>query len=83
MVEQAGVRVASMLIHEGELVNNIVENGGLIENQCILSAKRLGHIKAIQPHLLRIDLLVPETPAFRARLLAELALDELDSPGIA
>ena len=75
MAVQAGRGIESMLRHRPELEGDVFEarrfQAVRDETQGILRIERLGHVESVQPHLLRIDLLVPET-AFRG---AGLALD--------
>ena len=48
----------------------------------IFGIEGLRHIKAVQPHLLRIDLFMPETALFCAGLAAELAVKGVHSPAV-
>ena len=71
-----------MLIHEEELLGDVVEVGGGLEGGGVLGAEGLGHVGPVEPHLVGIDLLVPVASAGRARLKVELAVEEPGGEGV-
>ena len=82
MSEQAGVRIAHVLVHEEELAGDVVEVGGLLEGGGVLGPKGLGHVGAVEPHLVGVDLLVPVAAAGGAGLKGELVVEELGGAGV-
>src|SRR5690606_9967193 len=64
MIQQPRLIVTAMPLHQHKLGRNIVKNLLFTEEPCIFSIKWLPHIQTVQPHLMRIDLFVPE-PSFR------------------
>ncbi len=82
MLEQAGVRIAHVLVHEEELVGDVVEVGGGLEGGGVLGAEGFGHVGAVEPHLVGVDLLVPVAAAGGARLKGELVVEELGGAGV-
>ncbi len=82
MLQQAGVRIAHVLVHEEELVGDVVEVGGGLEGDGELGAEGFGHVGAVEPHLVGVDLLVPVAAAGGARLKGELIVEELGGAGV-
>ena len=58
------------------------KSAGGLEGGSVFGAEGLGHVGAVQPHLVGIDLLVPVTAAGGAWLQVELVVQELRSLGI-
>jgi hypothetical protein len=82
MVKQTGLWIAGVLFNEFELVGHIFQELQLVESQSIFCIERGGHVKPVQPHLKRIDFLMPEASALGTGLLLELAVQELERFGI-
>ena len=76
MVEQAGFRVAGVLLHEHKLLGDVGEFLGMVRDRCVFRAEGLGHIKAVEPHLVGIALLVPIAAFDVAGLCAKLVPEE-------
>ena len=72
VVKQASLSITRVLCDEQKLMNYIIDRRRVTMPHRILGIERLRHVQPIEPHLLRIDLLVPESSLFRARLRAEL-----------
>jgi hypothetical protein len=70
VMEHTGFSVASAPFHPGKLIGNIVPVV-FIPDKGILGIERLSHIQAIEPHLPRIDLFMPESAFLCARVLFE------------
>jgi hypothetical protein len=70
-------------VREQDLLGDIVEIGGLVEVGGVLGVERAGHEEAVEPHLVRVNLLVPEAAAGGARLLAELVAQGLQGNAVA
>src|SRR5437773_4730119 len=49
-----------MQVHQRKLLRDVVEICILMQSLRILRVERLGHVQAVKPHLIGIDLLVPE-----------------------
>ena len=69
VAEEAGLGVAHVLVHEQELFGDVVEVLRLLEGCSVCGAEGLGHVGAVEPHLVGVDLLVPVASAGGARLL--------------
>ena len=69
VIEQARVRIARVLVQQCKLLCNIAESLGAMKHRGILGIKRFRHVETVEPHLIRISLLVPESPGRRARLM--------------
>jgi hypothetical protein len=69
--------------HQQELPGDVVEGGRLAEGARVLGVERLRHVQPVEPHLLRVDLLVPEAALGRARLRAELRAQRVERPPVA
>src|SRR5581483_8023148 len=61
VIEQTGFRVARMRFPPDELPSDIVERTIFVKGRGVLGIKRLTHVQAVQPHLIGIDFLMPET----------------------
>ena len=77
VVEQAGFGVAGVLLHPHELVGDVVEGLGLLEQAAVLGVKRLGHVQSVEPHLIGVALFVPKAALFRAGLLGKLLPEQV------
>ena len=66
MAEEAGILVQSVLSTGYELMDDICKQRILLLlrgiSLCIFGIERECHIETVEPHLMRIDLLVPELP---------------------
>ncbi len=82
MVEQACFFVAGVFLDQCDLMDHVIECLRFIESERVFGEERSCHVDAIQPHLIRIDLLVPETVGTIARMGAHLFTQVLDGPGI-
>ena len=65
-----------MTFHQDELLRDVVEVGVFVKGCGILGTKRFGHEKAVEPHLRRVDLLVPEAAIGSARVSFQLFAQE-------
>ena len=77
VIQQPGARVAGVLLHHHDLVHDVVKSGRLIEGARIFRVEWPGHIHAVQPHLVGVDLFVPETARPGARLRPELRAQQV------
>ena len=68
-----------MLEGERELTRDVVVCRGLAERGGVLREERARHVHAVEPHLVRIDPLVPEAARRRSRLGAKLVAQDLES----
>src|SRR5690242_14075597 len=76
VVEQSGFRITRMGLDQHELRRDVAESGGLLEHGRILCVKRFGHVEAVEPHLVRISLFMPEAAGRRSRLHVNLLADD-------
>jgi hypothetical protein len=72
VIEEAGLRVAQVRLREQHLLDRVVERRRLPEHRRVAGQERRRHVDAVGPHLMRVDLLVPEAAVRRARLRGEL-----------
>src|SRR5437660_3842099 len=77
VIEQARISIARMQVHQRKLFRDVVEICILMQSLRILRVERLGHVQAIKPHLIGIDLLVPEATVGGTRLRLQLGAPEL------
>ena len=74
-------RIVGMLTHYNELTGHIFEISSLLlggnKLMHIFSIIRSAHIQTIQPHLMRINLLVPETAVLRTRMRHQLRKERI------
>ena len=83
VAQQAGVFGSRMCgVHQQKLFGDVVEVGGGLEGDGVLGAEGFGHVGAVEPHLVGIDLLVPVAAAGSARLKGELVVEELRGLGV-
>ena len=66
VIEQTGLWVSGVPLNSDDLMSHIVEPCRLVESRGELGIERGGHIDTVQPHLVGIDLLVPEAPFLSA-----------------
>jgi hypothetical protein len=78
VVMKSFFRIPGGLIDQHELFHHLVVKGGLVEETGVLGEKRRGHVKAVQPHLVGVPVLVPETSLARARVFAHLLAERFD-----
>ena len=78
VVVQAGFFVPHVLFDVHELLVAVDAALHLVKAGLVLHVEGLGHVGAVQPHLPRVDVLVPEIPLFGAGLGGQLAADGLD-----
>ena len=68
--------------HDDELVHDVVDSflvpGPGEVPRGILGVERLGHVQSVEPHLVRVDLLVPEAPVGVAGLLLQLGVERVE-----
>ncbi len=76
VTKEAGFWVPHVRVHQEELFGDIVEVFGLLERGCVRCAEGFGHESAVEPNLIRIDLLVPVSAACCARLDGKLIFEE-------
>ena len=81
------LRVVCMARHDCELVRDVIEGRVLRvafeEARCVARVERTAHVESVEPHLVRVHLLVPEAAFGHARLdreLRELRVDDLPQP---
>src|SRR2546430_12905713 len=79
VIEQTGFRIARARLHPNELLRDIVEGCVLVKGRGVLGVERLAHVQAIEPHLVRINLLVPKATLMRARLRLQLFAQQIGS----
>jgi hypothetical protein len=72
VVVETGLGVVEVLVDEEDLTGDIVEGGGVGEGLAVGGEEGRAHVEAVEPHLVRVTLLVPETALAGARLLGEL-----------
>ncbi len=60
MIEEAGFIIADMLFYPDELVRYVVPII-LAKHLGVFGVERLGHIQAVEPHLIRINFLMPKS----------------------
>jgi hypothetical protein len=77
VAQEAGVRIAHVGVHQQKLFGDVVEVGGGLEGDGVFGAKGFGHVSAVEPHLVGIDLLVPVAAGGSARLKGELIVEKL------
>ncbi len=77
MSQKPGLRIAHVLIHQQQLLRNVVEILRLLKGDGVLGAKGRCHVRSVQPHLVGIDLFVPVSPARRPGLQGELVVNIL------
>ncbi len=76
MKEQAGLRIARVPLHQHELFCDVGKCLRMMRDGGVLGAEGLGHVEAIEPHLIRVALLMPVAAFGVARLPGELAHKE-------
>src|SRR5690349_11581934 len=72
VIIETGLWVAQVSRNEEELAHHIVHRCGISMARRVFRIERLGHVQSIEPHLLWIDLLVPETTLGSSWLRGEL-----------
>ena len=82
MPEEAGGRVVAVAVHEDDLLRDVVAERGLGEEPGILREERRGHVETVEPHLMRITFLVPESALAGARVGGHLGAQGLDGRGV-
>ena len=73
MIIQPCPGIVRVLVADAKLLHGIVYQVGTPELRSVARQERRSHVKPVQPHLMRIDQLVPEAPFQRARMAAQLA----------
>lgn len=68
--------------HDDELIHDVVNSllvlaPGEVPHG-ILGVERLGHVQPVEPHLVRVDLLVPESPVGVAGLRLQLGVERVE-----
>ena len=61
-----------MARREEELSRDIVDRSRVTMTHGIPRIEGFGHVQSVEPHLLRIDLLVPQSAFRRARMCSQL-----------
>ena len=74
--------VIGMRGHDDELIHDVVDSllvlaPGEVPHG-ILGVERLGHVQPVEPHLVRVDLLVPESPVGVAGLRLQLGVERVE-----
>ena len=82
VVVQAGLFVPHVLFDVHELLVAVDAALHLVKAGLVLHVEGLRHIGAIQPHLPRIDVLVPEVALLGAGLGEQLAADGVNGPAV-
>ena len=80
MAKQAGFRIKCVIKHGGKLMGDVPEVFYTFKAVCnktdgVLRIEGLCHVKAVQPHLIGIYLLVPEAAFRSAGLVQDLAVE--------
>ncbi len=83
VIQKASLGVARVLLDQRDLFDDLVVGRRIVEGAAELGQERRGHVRAVEPHLIRINLLVPEAAVHGARLRFELALQEPQRLGVA
>ncbi len=76
MEKQSAGAVIGVLIHQQDLVHHVIEDGGFIEHPAVVGEKRRAHVEAVEPHLKRIPLFVPEPTIACPRLVRKLSAQD-------
>src|SRR5947209_1450527 len=79
VIEQSCLRVSCMTFHQYELVRNVVEVRVFMKRRGVLCIERLSHVEAVEPHLRRINLLMPEAAFRSARVSLQLLAQSISS----
>src|SRR5688500_3676968 len=77
MVQETCFGITRVLFHPYKLVANVTEVAFFMKYPGILSIERLTHIQAVKPHLVRIDLLVPEPTFISPGMAFQLASQQV------
>ena len=84
VVEEAGLRRrAGADLGEQDLLGGVVQRRRLREHRRVLRQERRRHVHAVRPHLVRVDLLVPEAAVAGARLGVELRAQHVQHLAVA
>ena len=68
-----------MPFHQNKLPGYIIKVGVFMKCCGILGIERLSHVETIEPHLMRIDLFVPEPTVRRSRMRLQLLTKQCGS----
>ena len=75
-------RIKGMRGRRDELVHDVIDGLFVFDSgevpRSIFGIERLGHVKPVEPHLMRIDLLVPESAVVVAGLLPQLREERVE-----
>ena len=83
MAVEAGLFVIRMLVGQAQLPYGVVDAlRALARRQRVFEVKGRRHVQPVEPHLLRIAFLMPETAIRRARLLTELPAQRIGGGAI-
>ncbi len=78
VIVEAGDRVLHVGFYIFKLVNDVLALLHLREAGLVAHVERLRHVEAVQPDLVRVDVLVPEAAFLRARHRVELGADKVE-----
>ncbi len=78
VVVELFVGVPRVTIHQDELPGDVVVEGGLVKGLRVVGEEGRGHEEAVEPHLMRVALFVPEAALAGARVGAHLVAQLLD-----
>src|SRR5512140_2959865 len=79
VIQQSGFWITGVLVDEDELVHDIVVVTGLSGHDRVPGIEWFGHEQSIQPHLIWIDLFMPESPFVRPGLVLQLLPERIGS----
>src|SRR2546421_8748140 len=60
VIEKTSFRIARVRFHPDELPCDVIEGRVVVKGSSVLRVERLAHVQAVEPHLVRINLLMPE-----------------------
>src|SRR5436853_6607993 len=72
VIEKPSLRITRVCLHQNELLGYVFKVSVFVKGRGVLSVKWFAHVETIQPHLRRIDFLVPETAFGSSRLRLQL-----------
>jgi hypothetical protein len=77
MIEKTGLFISGMTIDVHKLVDDVIKRVGLVKHPRKHRIERFTHEQTVKPHLIRIDLLVPESAFPGARMMTQLESERL------
>ena len=77
VIKQARFGIDEVFFDQGELPGNIIKVFRLLIENFVFSVKRRGHVQTVEPHLVRVSLLVPKAVLLCAGLAGELSAERV------